>query len=81
MNLILILTIVLVILVALLAAALLIPVDISLRPFKEDPLIQLCVSVRLLKGIASGRLGVSTAKQEFQLRVLGVTILKKDLKT
>ncbi|MGB7001427.1 MAG: DUF2953 domain-containing protein [Halobacteriota archaeon] len=80
MDLILILAIVLVILVALLAAALLIPADISLRPFKEGPLAQLCVSFRLLKGISSGRLDVSTAKQEFRLRVLGVTILTKDLK-
>jgi len=80
MDLILILAIVLVILVALLAAALLIPADISLRPFKEGPLAQLCVSFRLLKGISSGRLDVSTAKREFRLRVLGVTILTKDLK-
>ena len=80
MDLILILAIVLVILVALLAAALLIPADISLRPFKEGPLAQLCVSFRFLKGIASGRLDVSTAKREFRLRVLGVTILRKDLK-
>jgi len=80
MDLILILAIVLVILVALLAAALLIPADISLRPFKEGPVAQLCVSFRLLKGVSSGRLDVSTAKREFQLRVLGVTILRKDLK-
>jgi len=80
MDLILILAVVLVIIVALLAAALLIPADISLRPFKEGTLAQLCVSFRLLKGISSGRLDVSTAKREFQLRVLGVTILTKDLK-
>ena len=80
MDLILILAIVLVILVALLAAALLIPADISLRPFKEGSLAQLCVSFRLLKGISSGRLDVSTSKREFQLRVMGVTILTKDLK-
>nr|QNO56535.1 hypothetical protein CNIFIPMI_00027 [Methanosarcinales archaeon ANME-1 ERB7] len=80
MDMILILAILLVILVALLAAALLIPADISIRPFKEGPLAQLCVSFRLLKGVSSGRLDVSTAKQEFRLRVLGVTILTKDLK-
>jgi hypothetical protein len=80
MDLILILAIVLVIIVALLAAALLIPADISLRPFKEGSLAQLCVSFRLLKGISSGRLDVSTSKREFQLRVMGVTILTKDLK-
>ena len=80
MDLILILPIVLVIIVALLAAALLIPADISLRPFKEGSLAQLCVSFRLLKGIASGRLDVSSAKREFRLRILGVTILTKDLK-
>ncbi|MEA1998942.1 MAG: DUF2953 domain-containing protein [Euryarchaeota archaeon] len=80
MNLILILAIVLVILIALLAAALLIPADISLRPFKKGPVAQLCVSFRLLKGVSSGRLDVSTAKREFRLRVLGVTILRKDLK-
>ncbi len=80
MDLILIIAIVLVIIVALLAAALLIPADISLRPFKEGPLAQLCVSFRLLKGISSGRVDVSTSKREFRLRVLGVTILRKDLK-
>jgi len=80
MDLILILAIVLVIIVALLAAALLIPADISLRPFKEGPLAQLCVSFRLLKGISSGRLDVRTAKREFRLRVLGVTIMTKYLK-
>ena len=80
MDLILILAIVLAIIVALIAAALLIPADISLRPFKEGPLAQLCVSFRLLKGVSSGRLDVSTAKREFRLRVLGVTILTKDLK-
>ena len=80
MDLILILAVVLVIIVALLAAALLIPADISLRPVKEGPLAQLCVSFRLLKGISSGRLDVSSAKREFRLRVLGVTILTKDLK-
>ena len=80
MDLILILAVVLVIIVALLAAALLIPADISLRPVKEGPLAELCVSFRLLKGISSGRLDVSTAKREFRLRVLGVTILTKDLK-
>lgn len=80
MDLILILAIVLVILIALLAAALLIPADISLRPFKEGPVAQLCVSFRLLKGVSSGRLDVSTAKRGFQLRVMGVTILRKDLK-
>ncbi|NAS89577.1 hypothetical protein C4E24_07590 [ANME-1 cluster archaeon AG-394-G21] len=80
MDLILILAIVLVIIGALLAAALLIPADISLRPFKEGSLAQLCVSFRLLKGVSSGRLDVSTSKREFRLRLLGVTILKKDLK-
>lgn len=80
MDLILILAIVLVIIVALLAAALLIPADISLRPFKEGSLAQVCVSFRLLKGVSSGRVDVSTSKREFQLRVLGVTILRKDLK-
>jgi hypothetical protein len=80
MDLILILAIVLVILVALLAAALIVPADISIRPFKEGPLAQLGVSFRLLKGLSSGRLEVSTAKREFRLRVLGVTILRKDLK-
>lgn len=80
MDLILILAIVLAIIVALIAAALLIPVDISLRPFKEGPLAQLCVSFRLLKGISSGRLDVSSAKREFRLRILGVTILTKDIK-
>ncbi|MEA2052731.1 MAG: DUF2953 domain-containing protein [Euryarchaeota archaeon] len=80
MDLMLILAVVLVILVALLAAALLIPADISLRPFKEGSLAQVCVSFRLLKGVSSGRVDVSTSKREFQLRVMGVTILRKDLK-
>jgi hypothetical protein len=80
MDLILILAVVLVIIVALLAVALLIPADISLRPVKEGPLAELCVSFGLLKGIASGRLDVSSTKREFRLRVLSVTILRKDLK-
>jgi hypothetical protein len=80
MDLILILAIVLAIIVALIAAVLLIPVDISLRLFKKGDLTQLCISFRLLMGIASGRLHFSSEKREFRFRVLGVTALRKDLK-
>ncbi len=79
MDMILILVIVLAIIVVLIAATLLIPVDISLRLFKEGPLAQVQMSFGFLMGIASGRMDFSHEKQEFRLRVLGVTLLRKDL--
>lgn len=79
MDLILILLIVLATLVALIAATLLVPVDISLKLFKEGPLAQVRMSFRFLKGIASGRIDFSSEKKEFQLRVFGVTLLRRDI--
>ena len=79
MDLILIVLIVLATLVVLIAATLLIPVDISLKLFKEGPLAQVRMSFRLLKGIASGRMDFSSEKKEFQLRVFGVTLLRRDI--
>ena len=76
---ILIALIVLATLVVLIAATLLIPVDISLKLFKEGPLAQVRMSFRFLKGIASGRMDFSSEKKEFQLRVFGVTLLRRDL--
>ncbi|MGB2727758.1 MAG: DUF2953 domain-containing protein [Halobacteriota archaeon] len=79
MDMILILLIILAIIVVLIAAALIIPVDISLRLFKEGPLAQVRMSFGFLMGIASGRIDINHEKQEFQLRVLGITILRRDL--
>lgn len=79
MDLMLILVIVLAIILVLIAAALLIPVDISIRLFKEGPLAQVRMSFGFLMGTASGRMDFSHEKQEFQLRVLGITILRRDL--
>jgi len=80
MDIILILLIVLAIIVVLIAAALatlLIPIDISLRLFKEGPLAQICISFGLLMGIASGRIDYGEEKREFRLRVVGITILRR----
>ncbi|HJH27322.1 MAG TPA: hypothetical protein C5S37_11285 [Methanophagales archaeon] len=79
MDIILILLIVLAIIVVLIVAALLIPVDISLRLFKEGPLAQVRMSFGFLMGIVSGLMDFSHEKREFRLRVLGVTLLRKDL--
>lgn len=79
MDLMLILLIVLAIIVVLIAAALLIPVDISLKLFKEGPLAQVRMSFGFLMGTASGRMDFSHEKQEFRLRVMGVTLLRRDL--
>lgn len=79
MDLMLILVIVLAIILVLTAVALLIPVDISIRLFKEGPLAQVRMSFGFLMGTASGRMDFSHEKQEFQLRVLGITILRRDL--
>ena len=79
MDIILILLIVLAIIVVLIAAALLIPVNISLRLFKDGPLAQVRMSFGFLMGIVSGRMDFNHEKREFRLRVLGVTLLRRDL--
>lgn len=79
-DLILILAVILAITAALIAAVLLIPVEIVLRPFKKGDLAQLCISFKLLNGIASGRLDLSASKREFRLQVLDVSTFRKDLK-
>jgi hypothetical protein len=79
MDLILILLIVLAIIVVLIAAMLLIPVDISLRLFKEGLLAQVRMSFVFLMGIVSGRMDFNHEKREFRLRVLGVTLLRRNL--
>jgi hypothetical protein len=77
MGMILILLIVFAIVVVLIATTLLIPVDISLRLFKEGPLAQVQMSFGFLMGIVSGRMDFSSEKKEFRLRVLGVTFLRR----
>ena len=77
MDMILILLIVLAIVVVLIAATLLIPVDISLRLFKEGLLAQVGMSFGFLMGIVSGLMDISSEKKEFRLRVLGVTLLRR----
>ncbi len=79
MEMLLILAVVLAFIFALIAATLLIPVEISLRLFKEGHLAEVQMSFVFLRGMASGRLGFSSEKREFRLRVLGGTIIKKDI--
>jgi len=79
MDIILILFIVLAIIVVLIAATLLIPVNISLRLFKDGPLAQVRMSFGFLLGIVSGRMDFNHEKREFRLRVLGVTLLRRDI--
>lgn len=79
MDIILILLIVLAIIVVLIAATLLIPVNISLRLFKDGPLAQARMSFGFLMGIVSGRMDFNHEKRDFRLRVLGVTLLRRDL--
>lgn len=79
MDIILILLIVLAIIVVLIAATLLIPVNISLRLFKDGPLAQVRMSFGFLMDIVSGRMDFNHEKREFRLRVLGVTLLRRDL--
>ena len=78
-TLLLILAIVFAIIIALIVATLLIPADISLRLFKDGTLAEVQVAFGVLMGIVSGRLDFSTEKQEFRLRVLGATVITKDL--
>jgi hypothetical protein len=77
MGIILILLVVLAILVALIAAALFIPVDISIRLITDGPLAEGLISFGFLKGAASGHVKFSPGKQEFRLRVLGFPILRR----
>lgn len=79
MDIVLILSIVLAIILVLIAAILLIPIDISLRLFKRGALAQLHMSIGVLMGVASGHIDFSIERGEFQLRVLGITLLRRDL--
>jgi hypothetical protein len=79
MDMILILLIVFAIIVVLIAATLLIPVDISLRLFKEGPLAQVGMSFGFLMGAVSGRIDFSPEKRDFRLKVLGITFLRRPL--
>ncbi len=78
-TLLLILAIVFALIIVLIVATLLIPADISLRLFKDGALAEVQVAFGILRGIVSGRLDFSTEKQEFRLRVLGATVITKDL--
>jgi len=78
-TLLLILAIVFAFIIALIVATILIPADISLRLFKDGTLAEVQVAFGILMGIVSGRLDFSTEKQEFRLRVLGATVITKDL--
>lgn len=79
MEVILTLSIVLAIIVILIAATLLIPVDISLRLLKEGLLAEGRISFALLMGTASGHIDFSPEKRTLRLQVLGVTLLKRPL--
>jgi len=78
-TLLLILAIVFALIIVLIVATLLIPADISLRLFKDGALAEVQVAFGILMGFVSGRLDFSTEKQEFRLRVLGATVITKDL--
>ncbi|MFV9678070.1 MAG: DUF2953 domain-containing protein [Methanosarcinales archaeon] len=78
-TLLLILAIVFALIIVLIVATLLIPADISLRLFKDGALAEVQVAFGVLMGIVSGHLDFSTEKQEFRLRVLGATVITKDL--
>jgi len=78
-TLLLILAIAFTLIIVLIVATLLIPADISLRLFKDGALAEVQVVFGVLMGIVSGRLNFSTKRQEFRLRVLGATVITKDL--
>lgn len=79
MSVILALLIVLAIIAVLIAAALIIPVEISLRLIKDGPLAEGQVYFGFLKGTASGRIDFSSEKRDFRLQVLGSTLLRRPL--
>ena len=79
MGIILIFLAVLVILAALIAAALVIPVGITIKLIKEGPRAYGRMSFRFLKGTASGHVEFSPEKREFRLQALGFTLLRRPL--
>lgn len=67
------------VLVILVVAILLIPVDISIRLVKEGPVAEVGIAFRLLLGALTGRIEYSAERNEFQARILGLTIFRRPL--
>ncbi|MBN1763559.1 MAG: hypothetical protein JW878_10900 [Methanomicrobia archaeon] len=70
---------VLVVFAVLIAAALIIPVEIAIKLIKERSIAEGRVSFGFLKGTASGHVDFSPEKQEFRLQALGFTLLRRPL--
>ena len=70
---------VLLIFAVLIAAALVVPVEIAIKLIKERSMAEGRISFGFLKGTASGHVDFSPEKQEFQLHVLGFTLLRRPL--
>lgn len=79
MDVILVLWIVFAIIALLIAATLIIPVDISIRLIKEGTLAQGLITFGFLKGAVAGRVEFSPEKREFRLAVLGITFIRRPL--
>lgn len=79
MDVVLVLWLVFAVIAALIAATLIVPVDISIRLIKEGKLPQGLITFGLLKGAAAGRVEFSPEKREFRLSVLGATLLRRPL--
>lgn len=77
MTLELVLLILFALIVILVVATLLIPADISIRLVKEDPIAEVEVSFGLLLGALAGRIEYSAERNEFQVRILGLTLFRR----
>jgi hypothetical protein len=65
--------------IILVVATLLIPADISVRLVKEGPVAEVEVSFGLLLGALTGRVAYSAERNEFQARILGLTLFRRPL--
>ncbi len=79
MDLVLIVLIILSLILALIAAFLLVPVDITIKFLKEGPVTSLSVVFRVLWGFATGDLDFGTEKKRFRLRILAIKVYIRDL--
>ena len=79
MALTLILSIFFALIVILIVATLLIPAGISVKLLKEGPIAEVRVSFRLLLGALTCHIEYSAERNEFQARILGLTLLRRPL--
>ena len=79
MTLALILLIIFALIVILVVATFLIPADISVRLVKEGPVAEVEIAFGLLLGALFGRFEYSVERQEFQARILGLTLFRRPL--